>query len=361
MNDHHQAECKCREACPRSSHRDKVCGSDGITYPSRCVLDMTSCKLSSRDRIAMVSNGRCPEVSLKVGAAHRTSQTLLLGRKGEIHCDIEGNAAQILWRKLGSKLRLPFTRVRTFNSKILRFRNVLQQDAGKYECRAFSGSSSARASVDVVVVDPVSIDTIVTSTQDCNLEKLIGTGINFTTRWYFDVKSANCQPFSYSGVGGNANNFDSELLCLQKCSHAAGDICSLSKRPGPCMGYFPRWFYNTIKGKCQHFIFGGCRSNANNFHSKSVCEETCSGERICRLPPVTGPCRAYFSRYFYNTTSKRCEKFIFGGCQGNSNNFPTLELCQDKCQDDVSGSRIIKSPKGMLAETAWKLKFQDKS
>ena len=62
MNDHHQAECKCREACPRSSHRDKVCGSDGITYPSRCVLDMTSCKLSSRDRIAMVSNGRCPGV-----------------------------------------------------------------------------------------------------------------------------------------------------------------------------------------------------------------------------------------------------------------------------------------------------------
>ena len=92
------------------------------------------------------------EISLKVGAAHRTSQTLLLGRKGEIHCDIEGNAAQILWRKLGSKLRLPFTRVRTFNSKILRFRNVLQQDAGKYECRALSGSSSARASVDVVVV-----------------------------------------------------------------------------------------------------------------------------------------------------------------------------------------------------------------
>lgn len=89
---------------------------------------------------------------MKVGAAHRASQTLLLGRKGEIHCNIEGNVAQILWKKLGTKRRLPFSRVRTFNSKILRFRNVLQQDAGKYECRAFSGSSSARAFVDVVVV-----------------------------------------------------------------------------------------------------------------------------------------------------------------------------------------------------------------
>ena len=60
INDDSQAECKCRESCPRSFNAT-VCGSDGITYTSRCVLDMTSCKLSATsNRITMVSNGRCP-------------------------------------------------------------------------------------------------------------------------------------------------------------------------------------------------------------------------------------------------------------------------------------------------------------
>ena len=44
------------------------------------------------------------------------------------------------------------------------------------------------------------------------------------------------------------------------------------------MGYFPRWFYNTKKGRCESFIYGGCNENANNFKTKQECEQTCSGE-----------------------------------------------------------------------------------
>ena len=57
-----------------------------------------------------------------------------------------------------------------------------------------------------------------------------------------------------------------------------------------------------------------------------------SASRICSLTPETGPCKAYMPRYFYNQTSGQCDKFIYGGCQGNSNNFPTFEICQEKCQ-----------------------------
>ncbi|XP_068725068.1 uncharacterized protein [Montipora capricornis] len=336
INDDSQAECKCRESCPRSFNAEGW-GSDGITYPSRCVLDMTSCKLSgTSNRITMVSNGRCPDISLKVSTAHRAEQTLSLGRPGSIHCDIEGNAVQVLWRKVGTKRRLLYSRARVLTDlQTLRFQRVEKQDAGLYECRAYSGSSNARATVVVNVVDRFSMVTKVASYSICHLEKLIGTGNNFTTRWYFERESANCQPFSYSGVGGNENNFKSEWICLRKCSHAGGDICSLPKKPGLCMAYIPRWFYNTAKGKCERFIYGGCLKNANNFITKNECDETCSAERICGLPSETGPCRAYFTRYFYNKTSEKCEKFIYGGCQGNSNNFPTLELCQDKCQKNV--------------------------
>ena len=46
---------------------------------------------------------------------------------------------------------------------------------------------------------------------------------------------------------------------------------------------------------------------------------------------MSGPCYAYFESYFYNSTSKRCEKFVYGGCLGNENRFETEELCDQRC------------------------------
>ena len=55
------------------------------------------------------------------------------------------------------------------------------------------------------------------------------------------------------------------------------------------------------------------------------------GNNICGLEPETGLCEAYIPSYFYNTTSKRCERFIYGGCEGNDNRFSTMEQCQTTC------------------------------
>uniref|UniRef100_A0A8D0BUG5 Uncharacterized protein n=1 Tax=Salvator merianae TaxID=96440 RepID=A0A8D0BUG5_SALMN len=52
---------------------------------------------------------------------------------------------------------------------------------------------------------------------------------------------------------------------------------------------------------------------------------------ICFLPADRGPCKAYKSHFFYNPDSNQCEKFIYGGCQGNENNFETLQKCRDTC------------------------------
>lgn len=90
--------------------------------------------------------------SLKVSAAHQSSQTLVSSKRGELLCGIEGNAAQVLWKKVGMKHRLPFSRVLSLNSKTLRFHRVHKADAGTYECRAYSGSASAVATVNVIVV-----------------------------------------------------------------------------------------------------------------------------------------------------------------------------------------------------------------
>lgn len=53
------------------------------------------------------------------------------------------------------------------------------------------------------------------------------------------------------------------------------DICSQPKEVGPCRGYFPRWYYDSSKGICLQFIYGGCRGNKNNFEHFEECNRMC--------------------------------------------------------------------------------------
>ena len=55
------------------------------------------------------------------------------------------------------------------------------------------------------------------------------------------------------------------------------------------------------------------------------------GIDICRLQPESGLCLAYFPSYFYNSTSRMCEMFVYGGCGGNENRFSTIDDCQAAC------------------------------
>jgi hypothetical protein len=58
------------------------------------------------------------------------------------------------------------------------------------------------------------------------------------------------------------------------------------------------------------------------------CERDCASSERCQLEPDSGPCYAYFTRYYYDKTEKRCKPFVYGGC-GGAVPFETLAQCQE--------------------------------
>ena len=47
--------------------------------------------------------------------------------------------------------------------------------------------------------------------------------------------------------------------------------------PGRCLAAKPRVYFDSSDGQCKDFIYGGCEGNANNFRNKEECEELCGG------------------------------------------------------------------------------------
>ncbi|KAG7470748.1 hypothetical protein MATL_G00117080 [Megalops atlanticus] len=148
------------------------------------------------------------------------------------------------------------------------------------------------------------------------------------------------------------------------------EMCRAPMLVGPCRAAFPRFYYDAANQTCNRFIFGGCGSNGNNFETEEECKSTCDGvtaavtptaapsgslaRRValaygspsegplptmtaddfaaqCQAEPVSGPCRAYMPRFFYNSTARTCQSFIYGGCRGNKNNYANADECHATC------------------------------
>lgn len=176
-------------------------------------------------------------------------------------------------------------------------------------------------------------------------------------RFYFDAEEGTCKSFIYRGCLGTSNNFATEEECKALCTHSTEyeDHCLVKADSGPCERYFPMWAFNANTGMCESFYYGGCAGNDNKYPTMQACYAKCLSTYIsrwtmpdagtsggtsievrinplCYLPMETGPCLDYVPRFYYNSTSERCEQFIYGGCSGNGNNFNTLGKCQDTCE-----------------------------
>ncbi|XP_048486291.1 papilin isoform X3 [Plutella xylostella] len=182
----------------------------------------------------------------------------------------------------------------------------------------------------------------------CLLPAETGSCADYREKWYFDSAEQRCRQFYYGGCGGNDNNFNSQIECERRCRQAASttttpqpsapeqfrnEFCFMEVDQGPCHEAEPRWAYDSARGACTQFQYGGCGGNRNNFPSREYCQYYCSpAQDVCQLPMSTGPCEASVMAWFYDASSDSCSQFTYGGCEGNGNRFQSRDECERRCR-----------------------------
>ncbi|ELW49121.1 Tissue factor pathway inhibitor 2 [Tupaia chinensis] len=169
--------------------------------------------------------------------------------------------------------------------------------------------------------------------------------------YYYDRYTQSCRQFMYGGCEGNANNFETRAACDEACwriERNNSEICLLPPDEGPCRARIPSYYYDRYTQSCRQFMYGGCEGNANNFETRAACDEACwrieKVPKICRLEVSKDQCEGPREEYFFNLSSMTCEKFMSGGCRHDENRFPDEATCMGFCAPKKSPS-FCYSPK----------------
>ncbi|GLD49724.1 low-density lipoprotein receptor-related protein 11 [Lates japonicus] len=75
----------------------------------------------------------------------------------------------------------------------------------------------------------------------------------------------------------------------QQKASVSQDPCAAAPVVGPCKGTFPRWYYDQNAGECKHFLYGGCQGNHNNFLQESDCVSECIQKSPAFKPATVAP------------------------------------------------------------------------
>lgn len=206
-----------------------------------------------------------------------------------------------------------------------------------------SADQSDWASVTVLVL------TAEQAERHCLTPKKVGPCRGAFPRWHYNAASNSCEEFTFGGCLENGNNY----LSLHDCSDACNgttvipgtrkvlpitEVCSESSctdeqfrcSDGCCVDLA------VVCDGQKHCSDGSDEDNCQRLNrtlSRLLQIPVNEGKARCVDPPVTGPCRARFTRWYYDPLQQNCHQFTYGGCMGNKNNFERQDNCMDTCRD----------------------------
>ncbi|XP_058039425.1 tissue factor pathway inhibitor 2 [Ahaetulla prasina] len=111
----------------------------------------------------------------------------------------------------------------------------------------------------------------------CRLENDPGICRGYIARYFFNLRTMRCEKFYYGGCFGNENRFDSPDTCMDFClpRRTAPSFCYSPIEEGSCSASVSRFYYNARTKTCERFTYSGCGGNNNNFTTEKSCLRIC--------------------------------------------------------------------------------------
>ncbi|XP_075721496.1 BPTI/Kunitz domain-containing protein-like isoform X1 [Rhipicephalus microplus] len=116
--------------------------------------------------------------------------------------------------------------------------------------------------------------------------------------------------------------------------------CKFPSDKGRCEYNLTRYFYNARTRFCSAFLYGGCDGNGNNFNTLRDCRIRCGKwynpkKDICLDPPLNIWCPywpTFSDMWYFDYEKKQCVMFLYNGCTNDQNVFSSCLECKKACQ-----------------------------